>query len=245
MTFKAVAGVLAKEVAIEFVIHSVDRVIRGEFETDTATTTTTLYNSGFWLKSNVVTESAVFQKNVTIGRKAGNEPISIEPAENEALGITFDPNVTAEEITSNLAAYLMYTDRLTPASDHLIRLTLHEHHPTFQFSVGPLVSQSKTWVEVEIIERTDTYDGIPVMTSLDVDVSGTTATGTVSILPPSTGITLEWSLVGTDGYTNNGSVTTNNGNATFSVPVGAGGVRDIATVKLPATLQTIRRSWIY
>lgn len=73
---------------------------------------------------------------------------------------------------------------------------------------------------------------------------GVTVTGRVT--PPTAGLSISFSIVGTDGYSKSSTVTTSaSGTATFYIPGGAEGVVDTVTVILVETGQTISFSYVF
>jgi hypothetical protein len=69
---------------------------------------------------------------------------------------------------------------------------------------------------------------------------GEGVTVTATTIPPMAGCIISFSIVGTDGYTNSASPTTDaNGSATFYIPGGAEGVVDTVTISVGGQTTTV------
>lgn len=90
----------------------------------------------------------------------------------------------------------------------------------------PELEEGQQWIE----------EGKLLITATPPDPGpGESVTMTVKIFPAEQGVTISYSMQGTDGYTTSGQPTTDaNGEITFTIPGGAAGVHDTITISVPS-----------
>lgn len=169
-------------------------------------------------------------------------------------GLQIAGELAAENIILALINYLIDVTARAVNEATEIRITIH--HFRFVTEMNPAFAQVASFfgfddqgavVEIEVIDANeDQYDGSYVITSESVSISSDYADLTVSVFPSDSSVSVELDLVGTDGYTQSSQEYTNSlGEASFLVPVGEEGVRDIATLSLPASGFVKDFAWEY
>lgn len=205
---------------------------------ETTSYTTTVGEAGDLLKSLIDLSSlpASMASNISL-IASGGASFKLK------TGINIAKDWAASKIKSTVRNYLIDQTGQLIGDTSEIRITIHHFRllssvgfPSIFSAISPFFEQETGAIEIELLNSNEgDYSGDPIISDIYVYESGGTAYLNVEVKPAAGGIQVYLSLEGTDGYTQTDSADTDSyGEVTFAIPAGASGVKDTASVSLPA-----------